>query len=83
MQELESEALSKFAELQTEVTNLKCERDDLLENRRLVDEEVTTLRRAVQQQQMESKNRQSMLESKIIELETITKTLPKGSSMSS
>lgn len=83
MQELESEALSKIAELQTDVTKLKSERDDLLENRRLVDEEVSTLRRAVQQQQMESKNRQSMLESKIIELETITKTLPKGSSATS
>lgn len=66
--------------MQSDLAKLRSERDELLENRRQVDEEVSTLRRAVQQQQMESKNRQSMLESKIYELETITKTLPKGAS---
>lgn len=48
--------------------------------RRQVDEEVTTLRRKVQHHEQESKNRQSVLESKIIELENITKSLPKGAS---
>lgn len=82
LQEIESEALAKVAELETELTQLRAERDELLEMRRRDHEEVTTLRRAVQQHQMESKNRQSMLESKIMELETITKSLPKGASIS-
>lgn len=80
LQEIESEALAKVAELETELVQLRAERDELLEMRRRDHEEVTTLRRAVQQHQMESKNRQSMLESKIMELETITKSLPKGTS---
>lgn len=63
-----------------ELSKLRAERDELLEARRQDHEEVSTLRRVVQQHQMESKNRQSMLESKIIELENIRKTLPKGAS---
>nr|CAD7572082.1 unnamed protein product [Timema californicum] len=60
--ELERESLYKLAELETELTTLRSERDELQENRRQVDEEVNTLRRAVMQQQQESQNRQSMLE---------------------
>lgn len=77
--ELEGESLAKLAQLETELGAVRAERDELLEGRRQVDEEVNTLRRAVMQQQQESQNRQSMLESKIIELETLTRTLPKGS----
>jgi len=78
--ELEGESLAKLAHLETELGAVRAERDELLEGRRQVDEEVNTLRRAVMQQQQESQNRQSMLESKIMELETLTRTLPKGSS---
>jgi septal ring factor EnvC (AmiA/AmiB activator) len=76
--ELERESLAKLAELETELGAVRTERDELLEGRRQVDEEVNTLRRAVMQQQQESQNRQSMLESKIMELETLTRTLPRG-----
>lgn len=62
------------------MSQLRQERDELLEVRRQVDEEVTTLRRKVQHHEQESKNRQSVLESKIMELESITKSLPKGAS---
>ncbi|KAF2904151.1 hypothetical protein ILUMI_02040 [Ignelater luminosus] len=81
LQELESESLAKLAELETELAKVRQERDDLLENRRQVDEEVSTLRRAVQHHEQESKNRQSLLESKILQLETLTKSLPKGASI--
>lgn len=74
------EALAKVAELETLLAQTRAERDEIYEASRLVTEEVTTLRRAVQHHEEESKNRQSMLESKIIELESITKSLPKGAS---
>ncbi|KAG8222413.1 hypothetical protein J437_LFUL004872 [Ladona fulva] len=77
--ELERESLAKLAELETELGMLRSERDELHEGRRQIDEEVATLRRAVMQQQQESQNRQSMLESKIMELETLSRTLPPGS----
>lgn len=80
LQEVEHRALEKIANLETELQLLRQERDDLLEVRRQVDEEVTTLRRKVQHHEQESKNRQSVLESKIMELEHITKSLPKGAS---
>lgn len=76
--EVEGESLAKLAELETELGAIRAERDELLEGRRQVDEEVNTLRRAVMQQQQESQNRQSMLENKIMELETLTRTLPRG-----
>ncbi|KAK5644344.1 hypothetical protein RI129_005644 [Pyrocoelia pectoralis] len=81
LHELESDSLAKFAEIETELANIRQERDELLEKRRQVDEEVTTLRRAVQHHEQESKNRQSLLESKIMQLESITKSLPKGASI--
>lgn len=80
LQEVEYHALEKIANLETELKQLRQERDELLETRRQVDEEVTTLRRKVQHHEQESKNRQSVLESKIMELENITKSLPKGAS---
>ncbi|KAK9730257.1 Diaphanous GTPase-binding Domain [Popillia japonica] len=81
LQEIELEALAKVAELETLLAQTRAERDEIYEASRLVTEEVTTLRRAVQHHEEESKNRQSMLESKIIELESITKSLPKGASI--
>ncbi|XP_004923649.1 formin-like protein isoform X1 [Bombyx mori] len=77
MAALEREAIAKLATLEAELAQVKHERDQLAEARRQVVEEVSTLRRA----QQDSRNRQSMLESKVQELESLTKSLPRGASM--
>lgn len=77
MTELERESLSKLAELETELGAIKVEYVDALEARRLVEEELAALKR----QKQDSARRQSVLESKIIELETLTGTLTKGSTV--
>lgn len=79
MQQLEHQALEQIATLQTEMIRISKERDDLLEVKKKTDEEVSTLRRVVQHHEQESKNRQSMFESKIAELENV-KNVPKSSS---
>ncbi|XP_070156221.1 formin-like protein isoform X2 [Polyergus mexicanus] len=79
MAELERESLAKLAELETELGALKVEYADALEARRLVEEELTALKR----QRQDSARRQSVLENKIIELESLTDTLTKGSSAAS
>lgn len=76
MTELERESLAKLAELETELGALKVEFTDLLESRRQVEEELAALKR----QKQDSARRQSVLENKIMELETLTGTLTKGSS---
>ncbi|XP_012174583.2 formin-like protein isoform X2 [Bombus terrestris] len=76
MTELERESLAKLAELETELGALKVEYADAVEARRLAEEELTALKR----QKQDSARRQSVLENKIIELETLTGTLTKGSS---
>ncbi|KAK9892894.1 hypothetical protein WA026_022576 [Henosepilachna vigintioctopunctata] len=81
LQDFEHQALEKMAHLETELGQIRQERDELVEIKRMADEEVTTLRRVVQHHEQESKNRQSMFESKIAELENVSKTLPKGKSM--
>ncbi|CAL7947076.1 unnamed protein product [Xylocopa violacea] len=78
MAELERESLAKLAELETELGALKVEYADAVEARRLAEEELTALKR----QKQDSARRQSVLENKIIELETLTGTLTKGSSTS-
>lgn len=75
--ELEADSLNKISDLEVQLKLLREEKDVLLHARQQVDEEVNTLRRVVQQHEQESKNRQSMLENKIMELETLTKTLPR------
>lgn len=77
MAALEREAIAKLATLESELAQVRQERDQLAEARRQVVEEVSTLRRA----QQDSRNRQSMLESKVQELESLTKSLPRGASM--
>ncbi|XP_028170439.1 formin-like protein isoform X6 [Ostrinia furnacalis] len=74
---LEREAIAKLGTLEAELAQVRQERDQLAEARRQVVEEVSTLRRA----QQDSRNRQSMLESKVQELESLTKSLPRGASM--
>ncbi|KAJ8679565.1 hypothetical protein QAD02_015352 [Eretmocerus hayati] len=76
MAELERESLAKLVELETELGALKVEYSDALEARRQVEEELANLKR----QKQDSARRQSVLESKIMELETLTGTLTKASS---
>lgn len=79
MTELERESLLKLAELETELGAMKVEYSDALDARRMVEEELAALKR----QKQDSARRQSVLESKIIELETLTGTLTKGSTIAS
>jgi len=76
MAELERESLAKLAELETELGAIKMDYAEALETRRSVEEELAALKR----QRQDSARRQSVLENKIIELETLTGTLTKGSS---
>ncbi|XP_015189424.1 PREDICTED: formin-like protein CG32138 isoform X3 [Polistes dominula] len=76
MAELERESLAKLAELETELGALKIEYIEVSEARRIAEEELTALKR----QKQDSARRQSVLENKIIELETLTGTLTKSSS---
>ncbi|KYN44580.1 hypothetical protein ALC56_01023 [Trachymyrmex septentrionalis] len=79
MAELERESLAKLAELETELGAIKMDYAEALETRRSVEEELAALKR----QRQDSARRQSVLENKIIELETLTGTLTKGSSAAS
>lgn len=79
LQDIEHRALEKIANLETELIQVRQERDELVEVKKKADEEVSTLRRVVQHHEQESKNRQSMFESKIAELEHVN-SLPRGSS---
>jgi hypothetical protein len=75
--ELEGESLAQLAALEAALGEARAERDELMEGRRVVEEEVATLRRVVNDQRLESANRQSVLEDKIQEL---ISTLPRDSS---
>ncbi|XP_046745239.1 formin-like protein [Diprion similis] len=79
MAELERESLAKLADLETELGATKIEYSDAVEARRIAEEELAALRR----QRQDSARRQSVLENKIIELETLTGTLTKGSTIAS
>lgn len=79
---MEHQALEKIASLETELIQVRQERDELIEVKKKADEEVSTLRRVVQHHEQESKNRQSMFESKMAELENVS-TIPRGSSRKS
>ncbi|XP_050304495.1 formin-like protein [Anthonomus grandis grandis] len=67
--DIEHTALEKIANLETELIQIRQEKEDLIECKKRADEEVTTLRRVVQHHEQESKNRQSIFENKIAELE--------------
>ncbi|XP_036325577.1 formin-like protein isoform X5 [Rhagoletis pomonella] len=77
-----SEFMYKLAELETEVAVLKAEREDLLTTKLKFDEEVTTLRRILKQNEQELKKRESLLQSKNLELQTLTRSLPRSGSNS-
>ncbi|KAK7600967.1 hypothetical protein V9T40_008408 [Parthenolecanium corni] len=72
--ELERESLAQLASLESALGAARSERDEILENKRIIEEEVANLRRLVDDQKQESQSRQSMLEEKIQEL--IKRTLP-------
>lgn len=72
----ERECLCKLASLESELVQLRSERDE-------ISTELQTLRRTAQQHQQDAHNRQSLLENKIQELETLTRTLPRPDSSSS
>ncbi|CAH1122122.1 unnamed protein product [Ceutorhynchus assimilis] len=80
IQEIEHNALEKIAILETDLIQLRQEKEDLIEGKKKADEEVTTLRRVVQHHETESKNRQSMFENKLVELES--KGPPEGTIVS-
>jgi hypothetical protein len=75
--ELEREALFKIGELESQLSQVRNERDELVNKLKLAEEEIVHMRTVVKQHEQESKSRESML----LELETLTKTLPKGTSL--
>uniref|UniRef100_A0A182SMM8 FH2 domain-containing protein n=1 Tax=Anopheles maculatus TaxID=74869 RepID=A0A182SMM8_9DIPT len=75
--EIEREALFKIGELEAELSRTRSERDDLYNKQLVVEDEIVKLKRALKQHEQESQSRQSML----LELENLTKTLPKGTSI--
>ncbi|KAM7302953.1 formin-like protein isoform X2 [Ixodes scapularis] len=81
--ELENETMAKLVELETQLELLYKENQELSEFRQQADEELNTLRKAVSQKEEEKRQRESFLEGKIQELESLTGTLPKGSTTSS
>lgn len=79
--ENERHFMYKLADLNSELTQVRNERDELSQMKRKNEEEVSTLRRVLQQNEQELKNRQNQLEHKNLELETLSKSLPKGVSI--
>lgn len=80
--QLEREFMFKLAELESEMNQVRNERDDLSQRKRQTDEEVTTLRKVLKQNELELKNRQNMLDSRNQELQNLSQNLPKGNSIS-
>lgn len=79
--ETEREFLFKLSDLENELQTARRDREELLIGKKETDEEISTLRRVLQKHEQESKNRQSLLESKVLELETLTKVLPDGTTV--
>ncbi|XP_030372187.1 formin-like protein isoform X5 [Scaptodrosophila lebanonensis] len=75
-----SEYLYKFTELETENMALKTEREQLCVMRQKLEDELTGLHRVVQQNEQELKKRDSLLHSKNLELQTLTRSLPRSAS---
>ena len=81
--EMEREFMCKLAELESEYSQIKVEHEELTLYKRKADDEMSTLRKIVKQNEQELRNRQSMLESKNLELQTLTKSLPRSGSNNS
>ncbi|KAL7644452.1 UNVERIFIED_CONTAM: hypothetical protein RMT77_005284 [Armadillidium vulgare] len=82
MSEMESEALSKLVELEGELVEIKQQKKELEDAHNLVQEEVSTLRKAATMKEEESRQRQSLLEKQILDLETRTRTLGSNEGLS-
>lgn len=72
--ENERHFMFKLAELNSELAQVRQERDELSQIKRQADEEVSTLRRVIKQNEMELKNRQTMLDTKSAELQNLSQT---------
>ncbi|CAB3373121.1 Hypothetical predicted protein [Cloeon dipterum] len=70
LEEAEKESLYKIGELETALAEMRAERDDLLNKWQSADHEVSTLRKRFNTHESESLKRQSLLESKIKELQS-------------
>lgn len=79
--ENERDNMYKIAELNSELQQLRNERDALSQIKREVDEEVSTLRKVLKQNELELKNRENLLETKKLELQNLTQSLPRGSTI--
>ncbi|XP_064078271.1 formin-like protein isoform X4 [Macrobrachium nipponense] len=76
MSEMEAESLAKLVELEGELVEVRAQKEELESLHCQVQEEVSTLRREVDKKSEESRQRQSLLEKQIIELETLARTKP-------
>ncbi|XP_017862168.1 PREDICTED: formin-like protein CG32138 isoform X3 [Drosophila arizonae] len=75
-----SEFLYKFAELETENQTLKAERDQLAMLRQQSEEQLNALQRMLQQNEQELKKRDTLLHNKNLELQTLSRSLPRSAS---
>ncbi|CAG0882629.1 unnamed protein product [Darwinula stevensoni] len=69
LQELENEHIAKMVEVESQLAEVTADRDNLLQVKMQISEEISTLKRTATMKEEESKHRQSLLESKIAELE--------------
>lgn len=79
--EAERDMMRKLSDLESELNQIRIERDELYQAKRQNDEEVQTLKRTLKQNEKKLMSQQNMLDSKNQELQTLTKSLPKGASI--
>jgi len=75
-----SEFLYKYAELESENLTLKTEREQLAMIRQKLEEELNVMQRMLQHNEQELKKRDTLLHTKNMELQTLTRSLPRSSS---
>ncbi|XP_017128396.1 formin-like protein isoform X3 [Drosophila elegans] len=73
-----SEFLYKYAELETENLTLKTEREQLAMIRQKLEEELTVMQRMLQHNEQELKKRDTLLHTKNMELQTLSRSLPRS-----
>jgi hypothetical protein len=66
---LENEHILKMVELETQLAEVRREKEELLQTKNSIAEEVSTLRRAVTQKEEESRQNRSLFEQQITEIE--------------
>lgn len=77
--QMERDFMFKLAELSSELNQVRNERDELSQKKRETDEEVSTLRKVLKQNEIELKNRQNLLDNRMQELQHLSQTLPRSS----